>query len=759
MKKVLSLMAVFLFLAFPIHATVSDTESPVKVYTSGSTTSYPIPFDYIDDEDIVVTLYVPATAVSIAQTIDVDYTIVSNTVIYSTAPGDAYEVVIRRVTPYTQEASWVSGSAPPLSAWESAFDKLTFLTQDLNERLARALLLPEGSSGLTLPDPAYNAGKVLRFNAAGTEIEAGDIGGSGLTINMAKFSDYATVAAMISTIGSTEKTVIGDSVLSLTANTVFPSTLHVVMQKGGSIAQTGAYTLTINGSFDAPVFQVFSGFSPHQITFAAGAVDAARPEWWGDPSSAGPLAYAYASLPTTGGRIHMVTGTTYAISTAITVLKDNVWFDLEDGAIIQKQGTGNAIEVARASSTTVTGFKITGGTITARDAGATAGIVLAPDATNEADYVTIQDVIIDGMGQYGIVQSGGAGITKHLTLKNVKILNNGTTASTNFTEIALVLYANTSSEYLTIDNVYAEQTGTSSTETDGCKIQGFTHAKISNFTVKGGNQAVLAFNNNTDLLASNLDIVVDGGSSGLQVDTSATGGNIINGVNVSGTFGVGSDYAIFLATSGSKNLTITNLKTPFSTSGAGTHDGLEITDSTFGTGGLRFEDCTITNGVFKNNTFATLTYVTGDNNYFENNLSLNSTGTAYRVAGDNNVFKSNTAISPASYGFDIAGDANVMISNIVTGSHDGPWIIRAGGTGNIVTDNYGDTGGTDDGTLSVGIKSALGPKGNFILTGRGSPESSIVAHIGSIYLDFNGSTGTTLYIKESGTGNTGWVAK
>ena len=43
--------------------------------------------------------------------------------------------------------------------------------------------------------------------------------------------------------------------------------------------------------------------------------------------------------------------------------------------------------------------------------------------------------------------------------------------------------------------------------------------------------------------------------------------------------------------------------------------------------------------------------------------------------------------------------------------------------------------------------------------GTGSPEGSLIAGIGSIYSNLSGGAGTTLYVKESGTGNTGWVAK
>ena len=44
-------------------------------------------------------------------------------------------------------------------------------------------------------------------------------------------------------------------------------------------------------------------------------------------------------------------------------------------------------------------------------------------------------------------------------------------------------------------------------------------------------------------------------------------------------------------------------------------------------------------------------------------------------------------------------------------------------------------------------------------TGAGTPEGVLTAVVGSMYTRTDGGAGTTLYIKESGTGNTGWVAK
>ena len=46
-----------------------------------------------------------------------------------------------------------------------------------------------------------------------------------------------------------------------------------------------------------------------------------------------------------------------------------------------------------------------------------------------------------------------------------------------------------------------------------------------------------------------------------------------------------------------------------------------------------------------------------------------------------------------------------------------------------------------------------------IATGTGSPEGVVTANVGSQFMRTDGGANTTLYIKESGTGNTGWVAK
>ena len=43
--------------------------------------------------------------------------------------------------------------------------------------------------------------------------------------------------------------------------------------------------------------------------------------------------------------------------------------------------------------------------------------------------------------------------------------------------------------------------------------------------------------------------------------------------------------------------------------------------------------------------------------------------------------------------------------------------------------------------------------------GNGSPETVVPAAVGALYFRLDGGANTTLYVKESGTGATGWIAK
>lgn len=60
------------------------------------------------------------------------------------------------------------------------------------------------------------------------------------------------------------------------------------------------------------------------------------------------------------------------------------------------------------------------------------------------------------------------------------------------------------------------------------------------------------------------------------------------------------------------------------------------------------------------------------------------------------------------------------------------------------------------GEIDLGTDTIEGSK---ILTGTGNPNGLVAGKVGSLYLRVDGGAGTTLYVKESGSGNTGWVSK
>ena len=115
-------------------------------------------------------------------------------------------------------------------------------------------------------------------------------------------------------------------------------------------------------------------------------------------------------------------------------------------------------------------------------------------------------------------------------------------------------------------------------------------------------------------------------------------------------------------------------------------------------------------------------------------------------------------------------DDNTAIGNTlwavksVSGAfYDNAIEVDTGASGTRLVGNYMQTGNSstphvnDSGTGTV---LSLAPGADLMaLSGAGTPENAITANIGSTYQRTDGGAGTSLYVKESGTGNTGWVAK
>jgi sugar phosphate permease len=61
------------------------------------------------------------------------------------------------------------------------------------------------------------------------------------------------------------------------------------------------------------------------------------------------------------------------------------------------------------------------------------------------------------------------------------------------------------------------------------------------------------------------------------------------------------------------------------------------------------------------------------------------------------------------------------------------------------------------GNSSVTVLYLAGAVGWF--QGNGTPEGVVTAPVGSFYSRKDGGAGTSFYVKESGSGNTGWIGK
>lgn len=92
---------------------------------------------------------------------------------------------------------------------------------------------------------------------------------------------------------------------------------------------------------------------------------------------------------------------------------------------------------------------------------------------------------------------------------------------------------------------------------------------------------------------------------------------------------------------------------------------------------------------------------------------------------------------------------------------NGAQAYRAGATNfRAASDNTIDLG-TSTQRFKIGFVYSLnmGSSAVTISTGSGTPEGVVTAPVGSLFLRTNGGAATTLYVKESGAGNTGWIAK
>lgn len=118
----------------------------------------------------------------------------------------------------------------------------------------------------------------------------------------------------------------------------------------------------------------------------------------------------------------------------------------------------------------------------------------------------------------------------------------------------------------------------------------------------------------------------------------------------------------------------------------------------------------------------------------------------------------------ASIGFVGEGSTGSTAIVFYTGTGAAPEVARfritTAGNFRPETDNS-DSVGTSSYRLSNVYSTNFRPGAGTATwtSGTGTPEGAVTATVGSLFTRTDGGASTTLYVKESGTGNTGWVAK
>lgn len=156
--------------------TVSSTTSKVSYSGDNTTTVFAYTFKVFDEDDLTVILRDNTTGAETVQTITTHYSVSGvgasggGNVTFVTAPTSGQTVVIRRESAQTQDTDYTPNDPFPAEAHEDALDKLTFIAQEMQEELDRAIKLSRtntmASTEFTTGASA-RANKILAFDASG----------------------------------------------------------------------------------------------------------------------------------------------------------------------------------------------------------------------------------------------------------------------------------------------------------------------------------------------------------------------------------------------------------------------------------------------------------------------------------------------------------------------------------------------------------------------------------------------------------------
>ena len=158
--------------------TVSSTTTRKSASGDGSNDEFPYDFKIFDDDDITVIIRTDSTGAETVKTKTTHYTVsgvgsaTGGNVTFTSGniPASGETVVLLRTTARTQLTDYVANDPFPAESHEDALDKLTFITQELEEQLGRSLKVSQTNVIATsefTADATARANKILGFDGSG----------------------------------------------------------------------------------------------------------------------------------------------------------------------------------------------------------------------------------------------------------------------------------------------------------------------------------------------------------------------------------------------------------------------------------------------------------------------------------------------------------------------------------------------------------------------------------------------------------------
>lgn len=255
--------------------TVSTTEPRITYAGNGSTTTFAIPFSFLDSTEVVVNLITDSTNDVVLQTDPTEYSVSGTDVEMVTAPASGETLVITLGVAESQSTDYLANDAFPAEDHEAALDKVTRLVKQIKYELDyNTLRLPVNLlTSTTVTDTDIAASKIFRINSSGDGVELATV--NSITNGGDSWGDPIDVSITVDT----------DSAYNVGTNTerlasVYADTLYGTLAEAAqtNITSLGTLTtltidnITINGN-DISSSSGDITFSPTGIVDFSGSTD------------------------------------------------------------------------------------------------------------------------------------------------------------------------------------------------------------------------------------------------------------------------------------------------------------------------------------------------------------------------------------------------------------------------------------------------------------------------------------------------------